>query len=68
MSTFPLYPEAEVPDVEAQTPHATIVLPCYNEEEHVVLGVKREGAHERGGYYAAEPPGVPLVGLDIHTV
>ena len=43
MSTFPAEPEAaplEQAPLE-QAPHVSIVLPCFNEEEHVLLEIKR---------------------------
>ena len=38
MSTFPAEPE---PASHEQAPHISIVLPCFNEEEHVLLEVER---------------------------
>ena len=38
MSTFPAEPE---PASHEQDPHVSIVLPCFNEEEHVLLEVER---------------------------
>ena len=38
MSTFPAEPE---PASHEQAPHVSIVLPCFNEEEHVLLEVER---------------------------
>ena len=39
MSTFP--PEKPEEPAETNVPHASIVLPCFNEEEHVLLEVER---------------------------
>ena len=45
MSTFPAEPEPEPaphePAPHEQAPHVSIVLPCFNEEEHVLLEVER---------------------------
>ena len=38
MSTFPAEPE---PASREQAPHVSIVLPCFNEEEHVLLEIER---------------------------
>jgi glycosyltransferase involved in cell wall biosynthesis len=45
VSTFPAEPEPEPawhePASHEQAPHVSIVLPCFNEEEHVLLEVER---------------------------
>ena len=42
MSTFPLEEPAEPAQLaEPAVPHASIVLPCFNEEQHVLLEVER---------------------------
>ena len=51
MSTFPPEEPAEPADAAAPAvPHASIVLPCYNEEQHVLLEVERIcGAMDKSG-------------------
>jgi glycosyltransferase involved in cell wall biosynthesis len=47
-------PVAAAPDGDGEAPHVTIVLPCYNEDAHVLMEIKRICAAMDGAGYTYE--------------